>query len=112
MLKRSPAPMHPKRAVKKSASESGAHAPAPSVNHPEPSHDEPVPEPQSERTGYSADTSLKLYLREIGKVKLLSPEDEVQLAKHIRKGDKKAREQMIKANLRLVVKIARDYEGL
>jgi RNA polymerase primary sigma factor len=55
---------------------------------------------------------LKLYLREIGKVKLLSQEDEVQLAARIRKGDKKAREQMIKANLRLVVKIARDYEGL
>jgi len=114
MLKRSPAPTHPKRAAKKSESESNAHTPAPSLSHPEPSHDEPVPapEPHREHTAYNAETSLKLYLREIGKVKLLSPEDEVQLAKRIRKGDKKAREQMIKANLRLVVKIARDYEGL
>src|SRR5258705_9529483 len=114
MLKRSPAPTHPKRAAKKSESESNAHTPAPSLSHPEPSHDDPVPapEPHREHMAYNAETSLKLYLREIGKVKLLSPEDEVQLAKRIRKGDKKAREQMIKANLRLVVKIARDYEGL
>jgi len=111
MLKRSPAPPHT-RASKKSESESNAHAPAPSSNHPEPSRDEPVPDPHTEHTTYSADTSLKLYLREIGKVKLLSQEDEVHLAARIRKGDRKAREQMIKANLRLVVKIARDYEGL
>jgi RNA polymerase primary sigma factor len=111
MLKRSPAPPHT-RASKKSESESKAHAPAPSPGHPEPSHDEPVQDTRTEHTAYSADTSLKLYLREIGKVKLLSQEDEVQLAARIRKGDKKAREQMIKANLRLVVKIARDYEGL
>ena len=55
--------------------------------------------------------SLQLYLREIGKVKLLTPQDEIVLAKRIRKGDRKAREHMINANLRLVVKIARDYEG-
>jgi RNA polymerase primary sigma factor len=45
-------------------------------------------------------------------VKLLTPQEEIQLAARIKKGDKKAREQMIKANLRLVVKIARDYEGI
>jgi RNA polymerase primary sigma factor len=45
-------------------------------------------------------------------VKLLKPEEEIQLAKRIKRGDKRAREQMITANLRLVVKIARDYEGL
>jgi RNA polymerase primary sigma factor len=56
--------------------------------------------------------TLQLYLREIGQVKLLTPQEEVELAKRIRKGDGRAREQMIKANLRLVVKIARDYEGL
>ena len=55
---------------------------------------------------------LQLYLREIGQVKLLTPQEEIALAKRIRRGDKRAREQMIKANLRLVVKIARDYEGL
>src|SRR4051812_9388520 len=56
--------------------------------------------------------TLQLYLREIGQVKLLTREEEIILAKRIKKGDRKAREQMIKANLRLVVKIARDYDGL
>src|SRR6266404_3859442 len=56
--------------------------------------------------------SLQLYLREIGRVKLLTPKEEIALAKRIKRGDKQAREQMITANLRLVVKIARDYEGL
>ena len=56
--------------------------------------------------------TLQLYLREIGQVKLLTPKEEIALARRIQKGDKKAREQMITANLRLVVKIARDYEGL
>ena len=65
-----------------------------------------------ERGGYDADTAIKLYLREIGQVKLLTPEQEIELAAKIKKGDKKAREDMIKANLRLVVKIAHDYEGL
>src|SRR5215471_9305979 len=58
-----------------------------------------------------AGDTLQLYLREIGQVKLLTPEEEIILAKRIKRGDEKAREQMIKANLRLVVKIARDYEG-
>ena len=61
---------------------------------------------------YDGGTCLKLYLSEIGKVKLLKPEEEVELALRIQKGDKKAREDMIKANLRLVVKIARDYDNL
>jgi len=69
------------------------------------------PEPR-ERTSYDGDTAIKLYLREIGQVKLLTPQEEIELAARIKKGDKKAREQMIKANLRLVVKIAHDYEGL
>jgi len=56
--------------------------------------------------------ALHLYLREIGRVKLLTPKEELALARRIRRGDKAAREHMIKANLRLVVKIARDYEGM
>ena len=68
--------------------------------------------PQKERGSYDGDTAIKLYLREIGQVKLLTPQEEIELAARIKKGDKKAREQMIKANLRLVVKIAHDYEGL
>src|SRR5579871_7065546 len=65
-----------------------------------------------DRARYDGDTAIKLYLREIGQVKLLTPQEEIDLAARIKKGDKKAREHMIKANLRLVVKIAHDYEGL
>ena len=67
---------------------------------------------EEERPRYDSDTAIKLYLREIGQVKLLTPQEEIKLAARIKRGDKKAREQMIKANLRLVVKIARDYEGI
>jgi len=55
---------------------------------------------------------IKIYLREIGQISLLTRQQEVELAAKIKKGDKKAREHMIKANLRLVVKIAHDYSGL
>src|SRR5271169_5806277 len=58
------------------------------------------------------ENGIKIYLREIGQIALLTPKDEIRLAARIKKGDKKAREHMIKANLRLVVKIARDYEGI
>jgi RNA polymerase primary sigma factor len=71
----------------------------------------PAPSAPEERAAYDTETAIKLYLREIGQVKLLTPAEEVELAARIKQGDKKAREQMIKANLRLVVKIARDYEG-
>src|SRR3989454_1178421 len=75
--------------------------------------DDHAAEPRArERSAYDGDTAIKLYLREIGQVKLLTPQEEIELAARIKKGDKKAREQMIKANLRLVVKIARDYEGI
>ncbi len=55
-------------------------------------------------------SNLQLYLQEIGKTALLTPKEEVQLARRIRKGDKAARDHMISANLRLVVKIACDYK--
>ena len=71
----------------------------------------PLPAGERERSSYDGDTAIKLYLREIGQVALLTPEQEIELAAKIKKGDKKARELMIKANLRLVVKIAHDYEG-
>ena len=58
-----------------------------------------------------SDSSLRLYLREISQTDLLTPAEEVKLAARIKKGDKKARAHMIKANLRLVVKIAQDYSG-
>src|SRR6266478_8393196 len=70
------------------------------------SREEPIPDTTP------LDDALQLYLREIGQVKLLTPNEEIALAKRIKRGDIEAREHMIKANLRLVVKIARDYEGL
>ena len=57
------------------------------------------------------DNGIKIYLREIGQTKLLTPKEEIKLAARIKKGDKKARAQMIRANLRLVVKIAHDYSN-
>jgi RNA polymerase primary sigma factor len=64
------------------------------------------------RSSVDGSTAIRIYLREIGQVKLLTPQEEIALAARIQKGDKKAREQMIKANLRLVVRIARSYEGI
>jgi len=56
--------------------------------------------------------AIKLYLREIKNTKLLTPEEEISLAKRIKKGDKKARQKMIRANLRLVINIAKRYSYL
>jgi len=58
------------------------------------------------------DGALGAYLREIGDIPLLTRADEQRLGKRIKLGDRAAREQMIRANLRLVVKIAHDYAGL
>jgi RNA polymerase primary sigma factor len=68
--------------------------------------------PVRSRERYDGDSAFKLYLREIGQVDLLKPQEEIDLAIRIQNGDDEARDQMIKANLRLVVKIAHDYEGL
>jgi len=65
---------------------------------------------KEDRERYDGNTAYILYLREIGQTQLLTPAQEISLAKRIQKGDAKAREEMIKANLRLVVKIAREYE--
>lgn len=67
---------------------------------------------EAPRTSREAPTAIRLYLREIGRVDLLTVEQEIELAERIKAGDVKAREHMIKANLRLVVKIAHDYDGL
>jgi len=65
---------------------------------------EPVRQP------YDENTALRLYLRDAVEVDLLKPAEEIVLAKRIQAGDASAREHMIRANLRLVVKIAREYE--
>ena len=57
------------------------------------------------------DTNIGLYLREISQVPLLTPKEEIKLAAQIKRGSKKAREKMITANLRLVVKIAHDFSN-
>ena len=85
-------------------------APAPNIQPVSPfrpqqreQEDRPVEMTSAERSG------IKLYLQEIGQFDLLTPEQEVELANRIAKGDKQARDMMIRANLRLVVKIANDY---
>jgi RNA polymerase primary sigma factor len=62
------------------------------------------------RVTWDENSSLRLYLRQAVETALLTPEQEVQLARRVQAGDADAREHMIKANLRLVVKIAREYE--
>jgi RNA polymerase primary sigma factor len=59
-----------------------------------------------------SDADIRIYLREIGQTPLLTPQEEIDLAARIKKGDREAETLMIKANLRLVVKIARDYANL
>ncbi|MEW6302080.1 MAG: RNA polymerase sigma factor RpoD/SigA [Verrucomicrobiota bacterium] len=78
------------------------------VERPEP---KPAPATIPVETLHTDKDAFQLYLREVGETALLTPDEEIMLAKRIKRGDKKARERMIKANLRLVVKIARDYEG-
>ncbi len=58
-----------------------------------------------------ADDSVRLYLREIGKIPLLTAEEEADLAQRIVKGDKKAKDKMVESNMRLVVSIAKRYGG-
>lgn len=84
---------------------------------PAPPAEEPPPQlvstrvvPAAERELQPERSTIKQYLAEIGKVPLLTPAEEVALAKKIKRGDREARNHMIQANLRLVVKIAHDYK--
>jgi RNA polymerase primary sigma factor len=83
-----------------------------------PPHEQPALAEEGEQKGPKLDLtvepsldSLRLYLREIGKVPLLTADQEVYLAKRIERGDMGAKTQMIEANLRLVVSIAKSYLG-
>src|SRR3954447_9798780 len=85
--------------------------------HKHPPHEQPnlaeeeVKTPKLDLTVEPSLDSLRLYLREIGKVPLLTADQEVYLAKRIERGDMSAKTQMIEANLRLVVSIAKAYLG-
>ena len=61
--------------------------------------------------GVSLEDPVRMYLKEIGNIPLLTAEEEVFLAQRIEKGDEQARKQLIEANLRLVVSIAKKYVG-
>lgn len=61
--------------------------------------------------GVGVDDPVRMYLKEIGKVPLLSTEDEIELAKKIAEGDEEAKDKLVEANLRLVVSIAKRYAG-
>lgn len=58
-----------------------------------------------------SDDSVRLYLREIGKIPLLNAEEELSLAHRVKEGDKEAKDKMAEANMRLVVSIAKRYSG-
>jgi len=60
----------------------------------------------------ASEAAFTLYLREIGRVKPVSPREEIALVARIKKGDRQARERLIKANLRRVADISREYEDL
>jgi RNA polymerase primary sigma factor len=88
------------------------------VEHKTPPHEQPAlaedaktAAPKLDLTVEPSLDSLRLYLREIGKVPLLTADQEVHLAKRIERGDMSAKTQMIEANLRLVVSIAKAYLG-
>lgn len=74
----------------------------------EPPEDE---ENNPEENGFTTENPIQRYLHEIGKTPLLSQEEEIELAKRIKRGDREAKERFTTANLRLVVSIARRYIG-
>ena len=58
---------------------------------------------------YPAESALQIYLKEINKFPLLSPEEEKETTRKVAENDQRAREKLIRSNLRLVVNIAREY---
>src|SRR5215210_5775622 len=89
--------------------EGEVHKHPPHEQHPEPEEEKVTP--KLDLTVEPSLDSLRLYLREIGKVPLLTADQEVYLAKRIERGEMAAKTQMIEANLRLVVSIAKSYLG-
>lgn len=76
-------------------------------------HPSGTPKANSRRSSFGdEDPTLRIYLQQISETPLLTPEEEANLAGRIQRGDSEARERMITANLRLVVKIAKDFMGM
>ena len=73
--------------------------------------EEAVAEVAEEVRGVGVDDTVRMYLREIGKFQLLTPEEEVILAKKIKQCDIRAKHKLVNSNLRLVVSIAKKYTG-
>ncbi len=73
--------------------------------------DEPLVDPVELAAEFNLDDPVRMYLKEIGQVKLLSAEEEIELARRVAEGDKEAKNQLTEANLRLVVSIAKKYSG-
>ena len=73
--------------------------------------DEELVDPVDLAAEYNLDDPVRMYLKEIGQIKLLSAEEEVELAKRVSEGDQAAKDKLTEANLRLVVSIAKKYSG-
>ena len=73
--------------------------------------EEELVDPNTLVDSFSIDDPVRMYLKEIGKVPLLSPDEEIELAKRMLEGDEKAKQRLAEANLRLVVCIAKRYVG-
>jgi len=73
--------------------------------------DEDLVDPVDLAAEYNLDDPVRMYLKEIGQVKLLSAEEEIELAKRVCEGDQEAKNKLTEANLRLVVSIAKKYSG-
>ena len=73
--------------------------------------DEELVDPVDLATEFNLDDPVRMYLKEIGQIKLLTAEEEVDLAKRVSEGDQKAKNKLTEANLRLVVSIAKKYSG-
>ncbi len=73
--------------------------------------DEELVDPVDLAAEYNLDDPVRMYLKEIGQIRLLSAEEEVELAKRVSEGDQAAKNKLTEANLRLVVSIAKKYSG-
>ena len=73
--------------------------------------EEPLVDPVELAAEYNLDDPVRMYLKEIGQIPLLSPEEEQELAQRVSEGDQQAKNKLTEANLRLVVSIAKKYSG-